>query len=523
MNERRLRWREALPIVARELRVASRRRFTYRVRMAVALLGAAQLILAASIPVSSPEAGRLIFWITSGLMILVCGGAGLLLTADSISREKREGTLGLLFLTRLGGADIVLGKLAAGAVSGGSVAFAALPFLAFSLCLGGIAAREFWVMSLLVLFLLAYSLSLGIFISALFRRESIVSLAFCIAMALPLALTPLAFMKWKAIPPLLACLNPFFPAIAFLDQGQRFFTHAVAKSALWQQGFLMVMMLLLASIILPWAAILRPARSSAAASSPSRALARIRSASQRELLDSNPVLWFSQRKNHPVALLLLCVGLRFVTSSAGATAFEAEVAFVALMAFLPKLFVLWHASGMMAAERQSGFLEALLTTPISARVVLEGKIRAVRRQLAPTLLFALLAQFSTSMSWWAAHGEIPPGTTLVFAAMITLLIDVHAAAWIGLWQGLTARDRRRALVLSILWGFVVPWLPVLGGYWILFAVFEPSWMNHAASLAAPALISANVLSFGIACGAMARLHEKFRSTATQTWSTRPAA
>ena len=36
--------------------------------------------------------------------------AGLVLTADCISQERREGTLGLLFLTDLRGPDVALGN-----------------------------------------------------------------------------------------------------------------------------------------------------------------------------------------------------------------------------------------------------------------------------------------------------------------------------------------------------------------------------------------------------------------------------
>jgi ABC-type transport system involved in multi-copper enzyme maturation permease subunit len=518
MSKRRLRWREALPIVVRELRVSARRRFTYRVRLIVAVVSAFVIACGAVVPIPSAHAGLLMFRITSILIAVICGGSGLLLTADALSREKREGTLGLLFLTRLGGADIVLGKLAAGALTGGSVAFAALPFLAFSLCLGGITGREFWVVSILLLFLLAYSLSLGIFISALFRSETAVSLTFAAVMTLPIVI---ACFTWGAIPPFWAHLNPFYPSIAFLDSYELFFSHQVAREALWRQFFLILLMLGAASIILPRFAVSRPAR--ARELQKPTFLEKLRAANRRGIMESNPVLWISQRQNHPIMLLLLCAGLRAATGMTSATVYEREVTFVTLMAFVPKLFVLWHASGLMAAERQSGFLESLLTTPISAREILSGKVRAIKRQIAPALVFALLMQWSTSMGWWSANRQISNGATILFASMITLLIDVNTIAWVGLWQGLVARDRRRALIRSLLWGVAGPWIPIVVFYWMIFFAFEPKWMSDSVSLAAPALMAANVISFGIACFAMARLHEKFRSNATQTWSLKVAA
>src|SRR5437762_1402481 len=100
-----------LPIVSRELRVAAKRRVTYRLRWIVALVGGAGVLAAAEMSGYSVQAGQFVFWNASVAMLLICAATGLLLTADAISREKREQTLGLLFLTRLTAADLVLGKL----------------------------------------------------------------------------------------------------------------------------------------------------------------------------------------------------------------------------------------------------------------------------------------------------------------------------------------------------------------------------------------------------------------------------
>ena len=103
-----------LPIVERELRVAARGRRTYWLRMAVALgavfIGACIFVLTLGLP--SELTGRHIFGWLSGLLLLYCLAYGRRSTADCLSQEKREGTLGLLFLTNLKGHDVVLGKLA---------------------------------------------------------------------------------------------------------------------------------------------------------------------------------------------------------------------------------------------------------------------------------------------------------------------------------------------------------------------------------------------------------------------------
>jgi ABC-type transport system involved in multi-copper enzyme maturation permease subunit len=516
MSETRLRWEEMFPIVRRELRVAAKRRITYRLRWIVALLGAAGVLAAANIAGGYTIAvGYFVFWTASMIMMVVCGAAGLLLTTDSISREKREGTLGLLFLTRLTAADVVLGKLTAGALNGGAVAFAVLPFLAFSLCLGGVTAGELWLMSGALLFLLAFSLTLGIFVSTLMRKEGLAALVFCSLMLAPVGLTVLAIMKWASVPKLIAVSNPFFPAFAVTEGRGFFFPSNVAWQAIAFQSAAIIGMLGVSFIILPWTVKGSATRQKKIKIVPRQFL------EWRGKFDTNPVCTLSCRYGHAIALLLICVGMYFVVRFSATTAWEKEVTFLILMTFLPKLFVLWHASGVMAGERQSGFLESLLTTPITGGDVLRGKMSAIKWQVVPSLTFAMLALWWTSTNWWGTKGEITPGATVGLAAMITLLIDVHSIGWVGLWQGLVARDRRRALLWSALLGILGPWvLPGLSMAMLLWLFDGPRWMRDPENVYAPMMISANVISFGIACFAMARLHDRFRSTATQSWAGR---
>src|SRR5215831_246814 len=99
-----------LPIVERELRVASRRSMTYFSRLLAALVALAfagyLLWIFSRIPTFGGT-GRQIFTILVQLTFVYCLFAGTRGTADSLSREKREETIGLLFLTRLHGYDIV--------------------------------------------------------------------------------------------------------------------------------------------------------------------------------------------------------------------------------------------------------------------------------------------------------------------------------------------------------------------------------------------------------------------------------
>src|SRR5881296_3794893 len=160
-----------LPIVDRELRVTARRRSIYRLRFAVALTAMflAGTILLVNLGAPQHQLGRHVFEGLSLLSFIYCLFSGRISTADCLSEEKREGTLGLLFLTDLKGYDVVLGKLAATSVNCFYGLLAIFPVLAIPLLLGGVSLGEFWRMSLVLANALFFSLAAGIIVSAMSR------------------------------------------------------------------------------------------------------------------------------------------------------------------------------------------------------------------------------------------------------------------------------------------------------------------------------------------------------------------
>src|SRR5271157_4422443 len=160
-----------LPVVDRELRVAARRRATYWRR---AIFGLLAMVLGffAYLPYyasNSAAFGQALFGTLAWLCLLYCLFAGLVFTADCLSEEKREGTLGLLFLTDLKGYDVILGKLAATSVSGFSAVVAVFPLLAVPLLFGGVTVGEFWRSLLVLALTFVFSLACGMVASALSR------------------------------------------------------------------------------------------------------------------------------------------------------------------------------------------------------------------------------------------------------------------------------------------------------------------------------------------------------------------
>src|SRR5947207_5740083 len=110
-----------LPVVERELRMAARRRSTYGLRLLVALAAFSLTLWICTLPERGQppaELGKSLFAVLTVMAFGYCLLIGPFLTTDSISSEKREGTLGLLFLTDLNCFDVVLGKWASSSLAG---------------------------------------------------------------------------------------------------------------------------------------------------------------------------------------------------------------------------------------------------------------------------------------------------------------------------------------------------------------------------------------------------------------------
>jgi ABC-type transport system involved in multi-copper enzyme maturation permease subunit len=158
-----------LPIVVRELQVAARRRSTFQLRFfgatGATLLGGLFLMVS-TLPGALAATGRGLFVALTVALLGMALISGVVLTADCLSRERREGTLGFLFLTDLTGWDVVAGKLVALALVPFQAVLAVFPVAAMSVFLGGVTYGEFWRVLLVVLLGLWMSLTVGLWVSS---------------------------------------------------------------------------------------------------------------------------------------------------------------------------------------------------------------------------------------------------------------------------------------------------------------------------------------------------------------------
>mgnify|MGYP003336425235 CR=1 FL=1 len=173
-----------LPVAHRELLVEARNGAGAWSRFLAALGGIALFGLLWLPMQSNPQVvSEIVFLTMAWLLLAYALLAGTLHTADAIGREKRNGTLGLLFLTDLSALDIIAGKLAATATRSVYGVMALVPVLSLPFILGGVSGGQVTRAVVGILVTLLLSLSIGLLASVLARDFKSAATASLLAMA----------------------------------------------------------------------------------------------------------------------------------------------------------------------------------------------------------------------------------------------------------------------------------------------------------------------------------------------------
>ena len=374
-----------LPIVGRELVVAARRPGTHRVRFWAALvtLGVWLLVLTNSRFVAPGEMGIYLLNALGVLALAFSLFAGMFRTADCLSEEKREGTLGLLFLTDLRVYDVVLGKLVAGSLDTFFGLLAIFPILGLTLLLGGVTGAEFGRLVLVFVTTLFFSLGVGMFASAVSHdaRQAMTR-----ALLLLLVIAGVFPALWGAESVLLNRRPPDWlllpsPAFAYAKAFASQYRSWTGPDAFWHSletvFFLGLAGIVAANFILrrTWQQTAsRPSRRPRAEKK--RALrSRENAALRAVLLNFNPIYWLSLRDIgagrfarralsvlFPVWLVILISC--FLVGKYNEEPFVISIFMGYGLHQLIKLMVAAQASQRINQDRQSGALELLLVTPV---------------------------------------------------------------------------------------------------------------------------------------------------------------
>lgn len=489
----------ALPTVVRELRVGSRRWSTYWTRVG---LGGGFLLLSSYIylittheRVASNTMGTVIFGTLIGVSFFYCLGTGIANTADCISQEKREGTLGLLFLTDLKGYDIVLGKLFAK----GLVAFysflAGFPILATSFLLGGVTGTQFWqaLVGLLNAFFFAHAAGLFSSVFSIQARKAhtgAVAVILLFAAAIPATVSTLhvyGIFKWDWLMLFSISLPIYGGSMSSYGSVWTFWLPLfLSHSVAW-------LLLGVASWRLPYCWQDRPKQS---LKDRSRQFVfgsmQSRTALRNQLMEINPFHWLTSRSRFEplyVWLGLVCIAIAWfwfrldyprswqMSTDSWLPLYFATAFF---LNFGFRVAIAGDAARHFEEQRLNGSLEFLLScTPLSVPEILRGQWLTLRRKyLGPVIVVAivdlLLVMYVGSFSMSDVN-EI-----MAFFAMVFLLfpIDIICAAWVGMWCGLKSKKLRRGggeafglvfflplLLFSLFMSFCGILLSVNFGFW----------------------------------------------------------
>lgn len=472
-----------LPIVDRELRVTARRAKTYWLRLAAAL---AAIVVCFWVCIWTAKTqppvtlGKSLFSALTVLGFGYCLLVGPFITADCLSEEKREGTLGLLFLTDLRSYDVVLGKWIAASLAGFYGLLAILPALGLPLLLGGVTPAEYARVALAIINAILFSLTAGLFVSSLCREQAkavfgsallILGLS-GLAPGLAAVISTGFFTKPLSHFPSVVLASPAYTGYLALETAFRAAPRDYWLSLGIVHWFCWLFMVLTA-LIVPrvWR------------ESPQQRPATRRwfwrfgyTRGWRRLfawrLERNPVFALAARLRWPHLVFWCLVGLVAINVywltygyRRSLASYQLHVYFSYALVFTNRVWITAMACWFFLEARRTGALELLLTTPLPVKTLLRGHWRALRHLFFwPVLIIALLHVFYIAGTW-----RVSPPTGLAgrlnlqFAAFAAagsffkFVSDVFALCWVGAWLSLSARKATFAMLKTYCYVILAPW------------------------------------------------------------------
>ncbi len=475
-----------LPVVERELRVASRRASTFRYRFWAGLCAmamAAWMLFFVAQHMRPSEAARVLFYGLTSMTLMWCLLAGLHYTAGSMTEEKREGTLGLLFLTDLKGHDVVLGKLVANSIHGCCALLAMLPVMTLPLLLGSFTFGDVARTALALINSLFFSLCVGMYASTVSRTTRgalgmALGLVAVFSLGMPWLAGKLA-QRWPGsdLAGLLAALSPGVSYVLAITQK---FPLMPTPGGFWLSLGLVH--------AVSWLVLLRACRcapncwqdqpgmdaeSRVAAGwllriSGRRARERAR---RRRMLDRNPFYWRASRARFAPLAVWVALGVGAAIWLWGWTKYPADwvnagtyVLTALMFNALLKLGVATEATRPLVEERRDGTLELLLSTSLSVREILRGQALALRRVFLGPLVVSLIVCLVMMV---AGLGELRleerRGWLVGWVAGLLMLgADLVALYWVGMWRAVAARNPKFAFGQTVWCVLIAPWVGTIG-------------------------------------------------------------
>ncbi len=415
------------------------------------------------------------------LALALCLFSGTNQTCDSLSSEKREGTLGLLLLTHLKSRDIVLGKLCGHGLPPVYLLIAITPVLAIPIFVGGVSGVELLRVPLLLLNSLLLSLSIGLLISCLTvaqRTARSVAGLVMVTLAFFAPGTAYALDRYGLLPQLAFALNLLSPTYALrMSAGSAF---GLSTNSFWTalvvQFAIGVCALAATAWLLPSFWKIRPPRISrlkhwittvAHGDSLTRKRRRFR------MLSRNGMFWLNNRDRLGVfGPIVFTIGTFLVVGTlvwyfkiTGEELFAVLFVTLALNDFAMRIRVAQIASVQLGADRQNGALEMLLSTPMTVREIVGGIWSAIRHRLLWTYV-PLLTAYAVIAAMFIGPVPDPKWIIVLFFGMYSGA-DFIATGYVAIWSAMRMRHPQGATGYALLRVQILPFticalvLPIL--------------------------------------------------------------
>jgi ABC-type transport system involved in multi-copper enzyme maturation permease subunit len=485
-----------LPVIVRELRSSARHAFTYYLRT----IGAGAALLACMFfgltRGFDPNLGGLLF---GSLHTTLFWGIWLfvpLLTADCISRERREGTLGLLFLTQLKASDIVVAKGLAHGLRALTLWLAILPVAAIPILLGGVS----WIEALLSIMInfsaLCWALAVGLLASAwstawlrALLRAAVLTLCSLLSMAalagwfLLAVLSPTAWRGWQSSSEFLFVMGLHFianptglwanyapvfsstgsfsgPRLVWTPPGSGL---SSTHQLLWGLSELTALSLLVLFLAILLAG--RKTRRVWQEEGPSRRSVWLEKIFctpvvwvsffrrwMRRKLERNPIGWLEQRTWSGRLVTWGWLAVLISLYSAVLTDrnfFRGSEKMQETMAWMLAGSMAMSAANSFRRERDSGVMELLLVSPLAERQIIWGRLRGLWSQFLPA--FVLLLGVWYYLSTFLPYENAPNPIAFFIGCMLCLPM-------IGLYFSLRCRHFIAAYLAALAVGLLLPFL-----------------------------------------------------------------
>lgn len=485
-----------LPVIERELRVTARARRTYRNRFLAGLGMIAVLlwILWDSRGASQSQLGNDTFESITMAALILALLAGFFHTADCISEERRDGTLGLLYLTDLRSIHIVFGKLFAQSIPAFFALVTIVPILAVPFLLGGITPGELQRVALILLNALWLSLASGVLASTLVKDDRAALVITFVLTLLPSVVGPLID-------------NPQLGVFWIWDDATRDRDYLGGRKADFWAG--MIGQFVVPCCYVAFAA--ARARMIWREKPPSAAAANRRArwrewmggtAAQRKdwrisMLEENPALWLASRRRERTALLWAVLGIGGVWLAW--IWFEHrrinEIGLVASLIFhwVLKITFAFAACRAFSEEARSGAFELLFTTDLTTGRLIRGHLAGLARSFGPAV--AIVIMFDALFLTFGRADGLSGLRTFLWGRAGVLLMDVATIALYGMWTGYKLQRSGKAAVRALLFVVVLPnlaWVFLLTGR-SQFEIVFLTWFIMDAIMVGIALHNLNAL------------------------------